>query len=87
MTIFKWVTRGAGKEKVILTDLTGRKRHAGPKRNHQWQEQFSALEAASAWLSALPGLPPEITALLGTHHAFRTVRSWTAEPEAQPPLR
>jgi hypothetical protein len=83
MTITKWVGRGAARQKLVLTDLAMWEQHAGPKRPGQWQDRFSAKESAMAWLKALPHLPPEIVTLLGTHPAFGTVESWTAEPEAQ----
>lgn len=57
--------------------------HAPPKTAVQWKPFRSAMEVARAWLASIPGLPPEVEAVLRTHSAFGPIIGWTAEPEAR----
>jgi hypothetical protein len=70
-----------------IIDLNDWCRRAGPKRNDQWREDRSAMEAARSWLAVIsPALPREVAAVLATHMAFGIVNQWDAEPEARLPF-
>jgi hypothetical protein len=67
-----------------LLSLEDWERHAGPKRETQWRDQYSAKEAARYWLAAKqPALPADVAALVASHARFGPVTRWTAEPEVR----
>jgi hypothetical protein len=66
-----------------ILSLNDWKQLAPPKRDYQWQDNFSAKETARAWVAASPLLPQEIETLLELHSAFGRPELWHAEPEAR----
>ena len=66
-----------------LTTLSEWHSHAPPKRKMHWKEGRSAKENARLWLDAAPDLPSGVADLLRATGSIRTLRSWSAEPEAR----
>jgi hypothetical protein len=58
--------------------------HLAPPKSPEkhWQDDRSAKEVARAWLGALPGIPPEVDALLKSNVDLEGVVLDRAEPEA-----
>jgi hypothetical protein len=63
-------------------------RHMAPPKSPEkhWQDDRSAKEAARAWLGALPGIPPEVDALLTSNADLAGIILDRAEPEALLPF-
>jgi hypothetical protein len=84
MQLNPWIPENVlTKNGLSITSLDDWKRVAGPKRDYQWQDNFSAKEAARAWLAAAPCLPVEIESILVLHSDFTAPLCWNAEPEVR----
>lgn len=74
------------KHGLPMTTLEDWELRAGPKRDDQWAEHRSAMEAGRAWLANGTDMPQEVTSALTSHPDFGPILAWSAEPEVKLPF-